>query len=366
MKIIFISREGYRLPGARVRCYHFAHEISKHGIETEVLSYADSLGALDGEWESRLSLIEKARFNYKAFLKLSKEKDSIFYIQRFNYHSFAPFLVHLFKKNRIILDLDDWEMREDPKYYFGVYPSSKAHYFTRLIARRSIVCISASIFLQEFLRQFNKTTYYIPSGVDTELFKSSSNVLKCKKIIISWIGTLHKKEYIENIKFALDCFSSLRKKYEDIYFDIVGDGIYRDSLVKVINKFNDPNIQLKNWIAPDEMPVYLDSIHIGVLPVVSRNKFNLSKSPTKLFEYMAMGKPSVCSVIGEAANIIRDGENGFLAQDKNEFTQKMQSLIENPSLRQQLGDKAREMVVNNYSLSVLGKQLSEILKRCNE
>ncbi len=362
MKIIFISREGYRLPGARVRCYNFAREISKHGIATEVLSYTDSLGALDGEREADLSLIEKVSFNYKAFLRLSKEKDSIFYIQRFNYHSFAPFLAHLFKKNRIILDLDDWEMREDPKYYFGVYPSSKAHYFTQLIARRSIVCISASIFLRDFLRQFNKATYYIPSGVDTELFKSSSNVLNSEKTIISWIGTLHKKEYIENIKFALDCFSPLRIRHKNIYFDIVADGIYRDSLVKIINKFDDCNISLKNWIAPDEMPSYLDSIHIGVLPVVNRNKFNLSKSPTKLFEYMAMGKPTVCSVIGEAANIVCDGENGYLAQDKGEFTRKMQSLIENPSLRLQFGEKAKKTVENNYSLRILGEQLSEILK----
>jgi len=362
MKIIFISREGYRLPGARVRCYNFAREISKYGLETEVLSYTDSLGALDGERESDLSLIEKVSFNYKAFLRLVKEKGSIFYIQRFNYHSFAPFLAHLLKKNRIILDLDDWEMREDPKYYFNVYPSSKAHYFTRLIAKRSVVCISASIFLREFLRQFNKATYYIPSGVDTELFKPSANVLNSEKIIISWIGTLHKKEYIENIKFALDCFSSLRIKHKNIYFDIVADGIYRDSLIKTINKLDDHNISLKNWIAPDEMPNYLDSIHIGVLPVVSKNKFNLSKSPTKLFEYMAMGKPVVCSLIGEAVNIVRDGENGYLAQDKDEFTRKMQSLIENPGLRQQLGERARETVENNYSLRTLGKQLSEILK----
>ena len=139
MKIIFITREGYRLPGARVRCYNFAREISKHGISTEVLSYSDSLGASDGEQESRMGLIRKSSLNYKAFLRLRKEKGSIFYLQRFNYHSFAPFLAHLLHRNKIILDLDDWEMREIPRYRFGFYPTSKAHYFTRYIAGSVIV-----------------------------------------------------------------------------------------------------------------------------------------------------------------------------------------------------------------------------------
>src|SRR3989338_5566873 len=121
MKIIFITREGYNLPGARVRCYNFARELSRYGIDTEVLSYADNLGAKDGKDESQMGLRGKIGFNYRAFKRLAGEKEAVLYIQRFNYHSFAPYLVHLFNKNRIILDLDDWEMRENPEYYFGIY-----------------------------------------------------------------------------------------------------------------------------------------------------------------------------------------------------------------------------------------------------
>lgn len=362
MKIIFISREGYNLAGARVRCYNFARELKKYGIETEVLSFADNLGAKCGSSEWQMGIREKLVFNYRALRILLKKRDVIFYLQRFNYHSFAPYLVHLFKGNKIILDLDDWEMRENPKYYLGIYPSSKAHYLTREIAKQSIFCIAASRFLQEFLLQFNKKTYYFPSGVDTELFKPSLNAIDNKKIVFSWIGTFHRKEYIENIKFALDCFSILRKKYPYIYFDIVGDGIYRDVLREVVNKFNVPNILLKGWIAPDIVAEYLSTIHIGLLPVASNRKFNKAKSPTKLFEYMAMAKPTVCSDIGELSHIIQDRENGFLAKTKDEFIKKMQKLIEDSNLRQRLGENARETIEKKYSLKVLGKQLYDILK----
>lgn len=357
MKVIFITREGYNLPGARIRCYNFSRELSKYGIDTEVLSFSDTLGAKDGEEEFCLSMRDKIKFNYLAFKKLSKEKGAILYLQRFNYHSFAPYLVNIFKKNKLILDLDDWEMRENPKYYF-FYPSSKAHCFTRQIAKKSIFCIAASRFFEEFLLPFNKKVFYVPSGVDTELFKPFLSDLSVKeKVIFSWVGTFHKKEYVDNIKFALDCFSLLRKQYSYIYFDIIGSGIYKDVLEKIVDTFGDPNICLKGWIRPEAIPNYLNTIDIGIVPVARDTKFNRAKSPTKLFEYMAMAKPVVAGAIGEASNIIENGINGLLAETKDEFVKNMQELIMNSQLRRQMGEKARKTVEKKYSLTVLGKRL---------
>lgn len=363
MKIIFITREGFHLPGARIRCYNFARELRSYGIDAEVLSFSDILGAKDGENEMCMDLREKIRYNLMAFKRLVKEKDAVFIIQRFNYHSFAPYFAHLINKNKIILDLDDWEMRENPKYYFGFYPSSKAHYFTGQIARGSIFCIAASRFLEEFLYQFNKRAYYIPSGVDTELFRPSTNCLNTDKIILSWIGTFHRREYIENIEFALDCFAILRKKYSHIFFEIRGEGIYKKDLEKKIKEYKDQNILLRDWIKPEDVPGYLDSIHIGLFPVARETKFNRSKSPTKVFEYMAMAKPVVASNIGDAKEIIYDAKNGFLAKTKEEFIEKMKMLIDNANLREKMGEEARETIERNYSLSILVSHLHEAINR---
>lgn len=363
MKFLFVTQEGYNLAGARVRCYSFARELLKYGIDTEVLSFCDTLGAKDGERESQMRMRDKIRFNYRAFKKLIKEKNTVFYIQRVNYHCFAPYFAYLFRRNRIILDLDDWEMRENPNYYLGFYPSSKAHYLTRQIAKRSIFCVAASRFLEEFLLQFNKKVFYIPSGVNTELFQPALNGINNKKIVFSWIGTFHRKEYIENIKLALECFSVLREEYSYIYFDIVGDGIYRDALVELVNSLADRNIILKAWIEPNMIPAYLATVDVGLLPVAKITKFNRAKSPTKLFEYMAMAKPTVSSRVGEAAQVIQDGISGFLAETKKEFIEKMRTLIEDLRLRQQMGENARECIEGNYSLKILGRRLHAILSQ---
>ncbi|MBM3250112.1 MAG: glycosyltransferase family 4 protein [Candidatus Omnitrophica bacterium] len=363
MKVIFITREGFNLAGARVRCYRFAGQLKKHGFDTEVLSFCDHLGAKDGINEKEMGLSQKLLHNREAFIRLRREKDAIFYIQRFNYHTLAPYLVHLLHKNRFILDLDDWEMREDPKYYFGFYPNSKAHFFTRQIAKRSACCIAASRYLEDFLKGFNRNVFYLPSGVDPGLFRPSLNGLADEKIIFSWIGTLHKKEYIENIELAMECFAGLRKEYGSIYFEILADGAFKEGLIRAIERFNDPHIMLKEWVHPDEVPEYLGRIHIGLFPVARDNKFNRAKSPVKLFEYMASAKPVVASAIGEPQDIIRDGEDGFLAATKEEFGAKMRRLIRDASLRKEMGQRARQTIEEKYSLAVLGKRLSAILNR---
>lgn len=111
-----------------------------------------------------------------------------------------------------------------------------------------------------------------------------------------------------------------------------------------------------------KIPEYLGRVDIGLLPLIQDTQFNKAKSPTKLFEYMAMRKPIVSSDIGEASRIIQDGYNGLLAKDKKEFIIKMEELIRDNNLRQKLGRNARRTVDKDYSLAVLGKRLFEILR----
>lgn len=246
----------------------------------------------------------------------------------------------------------------------GVFPSSKAHFLTAQLAKRSIFCVAASRFLEGFLREFNPEVYYIPSGVDTALFQPSFAEER-DKLVISWIGTFNKMEYVENIKFAINCFLALRKKYGHIFFEIVGDGIFKNTLLKEVISAGDKNIQLKEWIPPEQMPDYLEGIQIGIFPAIRKNKFNQAKSPTKLFEYMAMAKPTVSGDIGEAAHIIQDGENGFLASNQEDFINKLQLLIESPRLCAQMGAAARRSAEAQYSLPKITDRLAQALDKFN-
>lgn len=364
MKVIFVSREGYNLPGARIRCYNFAKELNKYNIETEILSYKDQLGALDGQEEDLMEDTHRIFYNTKAFRKLSKEKNAVFYIQRIHYHYLAPLLAHNVFGNRIVLDIDDWDMGYNPFKRLSYIHSLKGKYLTKKIAKLSCGCVASSNYLQNYLLRYNKNTSYIPTGVDTTLFSPVEKDSNTKNIVFCWTGTMFREDNIENLLFTIDCFWRLNKKYSNIQLQIIGTGPRMRNITEITKlKYPYANIKLLGWINPKEIPLHLSKIDIGLFPLIQRTKFNLSKSPTKLFEYMAMKKPTVSSRTGELSMVIKNGVNGFLADpfNKKSFIEKMEYLINDHKLRTEMGENALQTIKEKYSLEMLGKKLYEFL-----
>lgn len=363
MKIIFITRENSEMPAVRVRCYGFAKKLESLGVETEVFSFAEHLGAKSGREERFMDSREKVSYNLKAFQYLIRQKKSIIWLQRFNYHSFAPFVLSFLNDNKLIFDLDDWEARENIVYYFGKWPSSKAEIAMRIIAKSSKLCIGASKFLCNFLSPYNRNVIYIPTGVDIEKFKPDQVRGNNRPIVLSWLGTMHRPDNVENVRFILECFRELYSCLDDIRLEIVGDGIYQPQVYNLVRGFNIPQVTLKPWIHPSNVPAYIQTIDIGVMPLIQKTKFNLAKSPTRIFEYMAMEKPVICSNFGETSYIIKDGKNGFLASTQSEFVAKLKDLIKEKKLRSEVGKEARNTILENYSLNILTNRLFAALRK---
>jgi glycosyltransferase involved in cell wall biosynthesis len=333
------------------------------GVETEILSFADDLGAEYGENEFKMGWVRKAGYNLAAFRRLIKEsKGNIFFLQRLNYHAPAVLLAGLLRRNKLIFDCDDWNIRENPKYYFGFFPSSKMEYATRKVARHADACIASSRFLEGYLGRFNKRTYYLPTGVDTGLFSPRPET-DPSKVVFSWIGTVYHPEMRDNLSFILSCFSELAGEFDNVFLYLAGEGKYYDELKNRAAGYKFAGrIKFYPWIHPEGIPQHLAGINIGLLPLTQDSYFNRAKSPTKLFEYMAMGKAVICSKTGEAEEVIEDGKTGLLASDRKDFIAKMRSLVLDVEFREGIGYKAANQVEEKYSLGVLGRELYSIIK----
>ena len=71
-----------------------------------------------------------------------------------------------------------------------------------------------------------------------------------------------------------------------------------------------------------------------------------------VLESMAFGKPVIGSRIGGIPEQIEDGKTGFLFEmgNENELKEKMAFLYDNPGVRQEMGQAARQKLENEYSL----------------
>ncbi len=362
MKFIFITREGYREPGARIRSYGFSAKLREKGLNASVFSFADNLGGKSGKDESNFNFRKKTKYIYKGWASLyGQTNNSVFIVNRFNYHTLAAWLASKAKNVPCVFDMDDWEAREDIGYYFGVFPKSKAEYLTRLFAKKSVFCIAASSYLREYLLQFNRKVYYLPTGVDTDKFRPAPGKEK-KDFIFSWHGSVNRLESIAYIKFIIEAFLTLYQKYPFIKLSIAGDGIFVQELSRLISRYNCKSIVYHGWIYPEDIPDYLDNTDAGLFPLWDKTRFNLSKSPVKLLEYMAKGKPIIASSTGETNCIIKNEYNGLLASSQEQFIFSMERLINNRGLARQLGLNASQTIKADYSLAALGERFYGIIK----
>jgi glycosyltransferase involved in cell wall biosynthesis len=74
-------------------------------------------------------------------------------------------------------------------------------------------------------------------------------------------------------------------------------------------------------------------------------------SPTKIFEYMAMGKAIVASRLGQIGEVLADQETALLVEPGNvgELTAAIVKLVDSNDLREKLGTKAREVAEREYT-----------------
>ena len=74
-------------------------------------------------------------------------------------------------------------------------------------------------------------------------------------------------------------------------------------------------------------------------------------SPTKLFEYMAMGKAIVASDLDQIGSILSSGDDSILFKpgDSDELASAILILSSDPSMRARLGNNARKKAIRDYS-----------------
>jgi glycosyltransferase involved in cell wall biosynthesis len=104
----------------------------------------------------------------------------------------------------------------------------------------------------------------------------------------------------------------------------------------------------KKWGEKTEVDDLL-KMHIGVMPLKSGPWFE-GKCGFKLIQYLACGIPAIASPVGVNSQIVRHDKDGFIASNKEEWVRYLKMLINDPDLRNRMGKRGRNHIVEEYSL----------------
>jgi glycosyltransferase involved in cell wall biosynthesis len=143
--------------------------------------------------------------------------------------------------------------------------------------------------------------YYINNGVDLQDFDFYKNnyCIEDKDLCdestfkVIYLGSVR---LANNVKSLVDAALCL-KMHKNIKFLIYGDGDDRSFLELYAKENNIDNVLFKQkWIDPEYVPYVLSKSSLNILNYLPTNIVKYGGSQSKLFQYMASGKP-ICSNI---------------------------------------------------------------------
>lgn len=207
------------------------------------------------------------------------------------------------------------------------------------------ICRAESLCQKLKKEDYTSRLVYIPSGVNTNFFRPEVYPFQERdknNIVFLFAGKISKRKGVE---YLIKAFLQLNNKYNNIKLLLAGQGA--PDTVAYFKKLcqDSNNIVFLGHISGDKIKYYYTYCDIFVLPSLGE-PFGLVN-----LEAMACGKPIISTRGGAVVDYLRDGEVGFMVEpaDMSSLFKAMEKFILNPNLAKEMGAKAREWVVNNYS-----------------
>ena len=148
--------------------------------------------------------------------------------------------------------------------------------------------------------------------IDSEKLSELKESLGLKnKIVISFLGT---HGLAHALRFILDSISKIKDtKY---HFLFVGDGSDKKNIIKYSQTLDSNNFTFLKSVSKNEMPQYIDISDYSLVNLKKSNEFE-NVIPSKIFENIAMYKPILLGVEGEAKELIEKYKVGIAFEPEN-------------------------------------------------
>ncbi|MFV1977199.1 MAG: glycosyltransferase [Candidatus Scalindua sp.] len=150
--------------------------------------------------------------------------------------------------------------------------------------------------------------------------------------------------------------ANLLSEHKNLCLVVVGYAI----LGRKLSRFGKRVIQLPYLGIEDYLKEIADS-DIVIIPLLL-DRFNSAKSAVRFIESSAVNVPVVASKTADFINLIVDGENGFLAENAEEWLAKLTRLIQSQQLRSETGKNASIFVAENLNINHVAKEVLPFIK----
>lgn len=237
----------------------------------------------------------------------------------------------------------------------------KRRLYEFVFSKAEVICLS-QILVDDIKDIYHKRPFIVPNGIVSHtgplpdakeiINKQSkkvrilylSNFVKSKGllILIEALGLVKKKGYEFEARFAGEPF--------DLTHTIIKAQISRLGL--------DSEVAIMKPLSGEAKKAAYENADLFIFPT------SFDAFPLVLLEAMQFGLPVISTVEGAIPEIVLNGETGFLVEKENpeQLAQKIELLLNDPSLREAMGKKGRERFQKKYTIGAFEKNICAVFQ----
>lgn len=352
MRVLFLIPCGRFVPSGAVRVLQHLRRFRERGVRPTVISYSSPVahryrrheralrarhgGVLSGKVLSACERLvrwfdeRRTRAVERLLVLLAPFHDAVF----LQWVLLPEMLIGKLKATGVpvVFDFDDAVFLKNPQRFEAT-------------VRNAWKVVAGNRFNLEHAIRWNPEAVCIPSAVDMDRYPSpggKAETAECGRVrTIGWIGSGSTVPYLGLLVPPL---RELAQEGRSIELLVAGT---IDAPVP-LPSFEGVKVTEVSTYSGDAIPSLVSRMDIGVMPLTD-GPWERGKGALKAVVYMAGSIPTVCSRVGEAVHLIRDGENGYLASTTQEWKEKLSALLDDPELRRRIGGSGRRSVEEEYS-----------------
>jgi len=329
VKILFLS-SGTRVPSARFRILPYLSHFRADGHRCVLANSFPQKYDYFPWMGFRPSQLLKRSVRWWHWVRASLSSFDVVFIDREIFDDSTTHMEQRFREccGKLVIDIDD--------AVFLRYPDK----FQTLMKMADLV-VCGNRYLIDKVTERNSRTLHVPTCVDMNDYEYRGQGASNDVPVVGWMGTTG------NLKYLRVPAEALRQVAGEIDFQlrvVVPDaGPLSEIDLHGVNVIYEP------WDPANEVR-QLQNMDIGLMPLFPDQEWDIYKCGLKVIQYLAVGVPGIAAPVGVNTEIIDVNRNGYVAQSTDEWVTALRSLLRDPDLRQQMGRRGRQTVVERYSI----------------
>jgi glycosyltransferase involved in cell wall biosynthesis len=194
----------------------------------------------------------------------------------------------------------------------------------------------------------------IPYGADIDALRPDERAAQEDVMVLGLGRLVHWKGF----EFLIDAIARLRASPPEVRLVIAGDGDLAAELIRRVRGLDlAKRVSFVGMVLREEIPAYLAAADIVAVPSIHFHGY-VDGLPNVALEAMAAGKPLVATRVGGLPQVVRDGEDGFLVEERDDeaLAEAILALARDVELRERMGRSGQALIRDSLNWDVVGRR----------